>query len=369
MNTDFRPGFSDGFLFCAVFLSGFIILANGEAWIECGTRSVTVKTSQSRIVGGRDAVEGAWPWQVSLQATNKHAHMCGATVISQWWLLSAAHCFPRTNGYDNKNAWRAVMGLREQGNPDRWTIARKIDTLILHENYNSIHDDVAVLKVDRAIRFGDYIRPACLPKPGKFHIDKWKLCHVTGWGLMEHNGAPAHVLQEAGVKLIPLETCQQSNWYGHHVTNKMICAGFAGGGIDACQGDSGGPLSCQLKDSDRFYIVGIVNWGEGCAQRFKPGVYASTSAYGDWIEQKTGISISQSGDASVQYMNDNSGAGAGNSAEDKPPLSSITDEGIENNEAATPASMVCRNSPGRTIHLLNLLIVLYRYHFCTSYCS
>ncbi|XP_067866407.1 acrosin-like [Heterodontus francisci] len=360
MSTDFRPGFSGGFLVCAVFVSGFIILANGEALIQCGTRSVTVRTSQSRIVGGRDAVEGAWPWQVSLQVTSRHAHMCGATVISHWWLLSAAHCFPATNGWNNKNQWRAVMGLRELGNSDKWTISRKIDTLILHEGYNSVHNDVAVLKVDKAIRFGDYIRAACLPKPGKFHIEKWNHCHVTGWGLMEENGVPARILQEAGVKLIPLETCQQSNWYGHYVSDKMICAGFAGGGIDACQGDSGGPLSCQLKGSDRFYVVGIVNWGQGCAQRFKPGVYAATSMYGEWIEQKTGISISQSEDASAQYMDENSSAEAESSTE-KEPLSSNTNNGV-----GSPTSLVHRNSPGQTISLLNLLIVLY--HFCISCC-
>uniref|UniRef100_UPI00398E8AE0 acrosin-like n=1 Tax=Pristiophorus japonicus TaxID=55135 RepID=UPI00398E8AE0 len=328
---------------------------------ECGTRSVTVKSSQSRIVGGRSAVEGAWPWQVSLQVTTINAHLCGATIISQWWLLSAAHCFPHGEGYANKNIWRAVMGLRELGRPNRWTVTRKIDALILHENYGMTQNDVAVLKVNKAITFGDNVRPACLPTPGPFHNDKWTRCHVTGWGLMEQNGKPSHILQEAAVKLIPLETCQQSNWYDHQVTDKMICAGFAGGGIDACQGDSGGPLSCVPKGSNRFYVVGIVSWGKGCAQRFKPGVYSSTSRYGDWIEQKTGISIPQSGNPGS--VNDNSGAAAGSTVEEKPPVST----GIEENTPVSPIALVHRNLPGRTILLLNLLIVLY--HFCTSCCS
>ncbi|XP_048468709.1 chymotrypsin-like elastase family member 2A [Rhincodon typus] len=360
MNTDFRAVFSgvfSGLFFSAVILSHFVILANGDSRIACGKRAVTVRTSQSRIVGGRDAVEGAWPWQVSLQVTNKHAHVCGATVISQWWLLSAAHCFPSTNGFNNKNHWRAVMGLRDLSIHSKWTITRKIDVLILHEKYNNIQNDIAVLKVDRVIGFGDYIRAACLPKPGKFHIEKWNHCHVTGWGLMEQNGAPARILQEAEVKLISLETCQQVNWYGNRVTDKMICAGFAGGGIDACQGDSGGPLSCQLKGTDRFYVVGVVSWGQGCAQRFKPGVYTSTSTYGDWIEQKTGILISQSEDAGVEFAIDNGGTET-ESLTEKQSVPTTKPHGV-----VQPISLVRRNSPGRSIPLLNLIIVLY--HFCS----
>lgn len=55
---------------------------------ECGRPLVV-----TRIVGGSEARDGAWPWQVDIQM-GKAGHVCGGSVISRDWVLSAAHCFP-----------------------------------------------------------------------------------------------------------------------------------------------------------------------------------------------------------------------------------------------------------------------------------
>jgi len=57
------------------------------------------------------------------------------------------------------------------------------------------------------------------------------------------------------------------------LTERMFCAGAEDGSRDACGGDSGGPIV----DPKSGLQVGIVSWGVGCGNPYRPGVYTDLS--------------------------------------------------------------------------------------------
>uniref|UniRef100_A0A8C3KTM6 Peptidase S1 domain-containing protein n=1 Tax=Calidris pygmaea TaxID=425635 RepID=A0A8C3KTM6_9CHAR len=230
----------------------------------------------TKIVGGTDASRGEIPWQVSLQEDSRH--FCGATIIGDHWLLSAAHCFNETNPEEIE----AYVGTTSLNGTDGNAVKVNVLRVIEHPLFNPIilDFDVALLELARPLVFNKYIQPVCLPLAvQKFPVGK--KCIISGWGdLQEGNVTEPEVLQKASVGIIDQNTC--NFLYNFSLTDRMICAGFLEGKIDSCQGDSGGPLACEVTPGV-FYLAGIVSWGIGCAQAMRPGVYSRITKLRDWI--------------------------------------------------------------------------------------
>ena len=94
------------------------------------------------------------------------------------------------------------------------------------------------------------------------------------------------VLRGVILPIVNQEYC--NNLYNGRITDQMICAGFDEGGKDSCQNDSGGPLSIKTEDNTAR-LIGVVSFGNGCAQPKSPGVYARVSSIRSWIKNETGI--------------------------------------------------------------------------------
>ncbi|XP_032316133.1 testisin-like isoform X2 [Camelus ferus] len=219
----------------------------------CGKRSI-----QPRIVGGKDAELGRWPWQASLRLWG--SHHCGGSLLNRRWVLSAAHCF------------------------------RKVRDIIVNPYFKvSSVNDIALLRLATSVTYNKHIQPICVLTSSSEFKNR-NDCWVTGWGyISEKKSLPhPHSLQEVQVSVINKSRCMYlflQPDVRSDGEDDVICAGFEDGKRDACKGDSGGPLVCEKKDL--WIQIGIVSWGVGCGRPNRPGVYTNVSNHFNWIQMVT----------------------------------------------------------------------------------
>ncbi|XP_008273983.1 chymotrypsin-C-like [Stegastes partitus] len=234
----------------------------------------------SRVVGGVDVQPHSWPWQISLQYNREGEwrHTCGGTLISDQWVLTAAHCI------SNGREYRVAMGKHNLKDTEGGEVYMATADIIVHEKWNPlfIRNDIALIKLQSPVVLSDTVMAACLPTDGAI-LNHDEPCYVTGWGRLYTGGPIADILQQALLPVVDHATCSKSDWWGFQVKDTMVCAG-GDGVMSGCNGDSGGPLNCQ-NSNGAWEVHGIVSFGSGlsCNLIKKPTVFTRVSAYMDWI--------------------------------------------------------------------------------------
>ncbi|XP_053664303.1 trypsin-1-like [Anopheles marshallii] len=228
------------------------------------------------IVGGFEINITETPYQASLQYHNKHN--CGGCVLSNKWVLTAAHC---TVGRSISNLAVRVGSSKHASGGTVVRISRVID----HPNYNNDKTDYdySLLELKSKLTFSDAVQPIALPKQDE-SVKDGTMAIVSGWGYTMNANESHAVLRAVKVPTINQEDCNDTylKKFGG-ITDRMLCAGYQQGGKDSCQGDSGGPLVVKGK------LIGVVSWGDACAAANQPGVYARVAYIRNWIREKSKV--------------------------------------------------------------------------------
>ncbi|XP_029445926.1 transmembrane protease serine 6 [Rhinatrema bivittatum] len=249
--------------------------SSDEKHCDCGLQS-----PMNRIVGGVLSVEGEWPWQASLQVGG--LHLCGGSLISDQWVITAAHCF-NEDSLASPSLWTIYLGKFKLSTTSKNEVSFKVIRIILHPYFEEDNQDydIALMQLDHPVIVSPYVQPVCLP--ASTHLFKTGIqCWVTGWGALKENGPMSNVLRKVDVQLVHQDNCMET--YHYQISPRMFCAGYPEGKKDACQGDSGGPLVCK-EQSGRWFLAGIVSWGASCGIPRYYGVYTRVTRMVNWIQQ------------------------------------------------------------------------------------
>jgi len=279
--------------------------------LQCGGGVTNEARNLVKIVGGDTVSPVSYPWYAQLYLSNRKLDwfvQCGSTIISQRWLITAAHCLMEmeSNIYPRPINSKIVVGEQELDTVGRKYILKK---MISHPDFNrddDLKDDIGLVMTRRKIGFSEAVSPICL----KCFRD-WKEFEtgnhatVLGFGQTDEDGFSSDKLKGVEIPFVNWGLCRiefyDNEFQGFPVpelSSKQTCLGWTSYDkhakhIDSCQGDSGGPAAVR-DHRGHWTLYGVVSYGMGCARVGKgsfPGVYTRVSAYLDFISEFSDVNV------------------------------------------------------------------------------
>lgn len=309
----------------------------------CGLRHEMAGGNMYYIVGGDEVEDDEfWPWSIAIYELDplngNKEFICSGSLISDRFVLTAAHCIHQSR-FDILQASEVFLKIASVRLDDEQAPFYRVDKILLHPNYTVGRkaNDIALLRLPRAQKLPRRARPICLPSQLANRVDFTdQQVTIIGWGQTsaQSGDEPTRLIDidddsdigagfairrtkvndtllQAEVRVTSTDQCNKNyskleiSWL--NIDDHFICASDPDGKRDACQGDSGGPLMWSRQQqrnafhhspalgvesgarqpsyraAEKWYQLGLVSFGHGCANSQFPGVYTRISYYMPWI--------------------------------------------------------------------------------------
>lgn len=240
-----------------------------------------------QILEGVPTAPGEFPHMAALgyNQINGLGWLCGGSLISEQYVLTAAHCVAGSNKPTVVRFGKTSL-LDEADGGEALDIS--VDSITLHPQYrgNQSAFDIALIKLSKTVEINSFVRPACLHTATQELSSSQELV-ATGWGVTNATTfSKSDVLLKVNLTLLNIDTCNQTYIQLAERKLKALNGGHlctAPGKRDTCDGDSGGPLQI-VSNIGVSTVVGVTSSGISCGSTFIPGIYTKVAFFVDWID-------------------------------------------------------------------------------------
>ncbi|XP_060870727.1 venom protease-like [Metopolophium dirhodum] len=259
----------------------------------CGRSNV----NHTLIVKERIAELGAWPWIAALgyqdlsRPNAEYKWLCGGSLISDRYVLTAAHCIVGSGMYRLSVVRLGDLNLDPNVLDGAQTIDVTILRVIIHNRYNTpkLTNDIALLKLGNSVGFNQFIQPICLPILSHHRATSLVESELTiaGWGSTMLNPSSGALITVELSAVDNAECIQKFNRFRVDIYDTQLCAEQKE--RDGCKADSGGPL--MWSNGFQYYLVGVMSFKhKNCDVSGYPGVYSKVTSFLEWIAENMNYS-------------------------------------------------------------------------------
>ncbi|XP_046812035.1 venom protease-like, partial [Lucilia cuprina] len=234
------------------------------SWLNFLPIIITAKSHKQNepIVSGKQAALGQFPWHVLLKKDKNADVWCGGSIITNKWVLTAAHCLYR------QRTILMVFGTIESKKSEFSMTSNKFVIYPAYDD-NNVFDDIGLIALPNPLTFSPNIQAIDLVTAAEAAKNDFLGAEATicGFGRTVDNvDKSSEWLLWTSVEIVNNTICEVI--YDEPVEDTVICAkGYKNSKQSPCDGDSGGALVWKNK-ANKFVQIGVYSFSkeDACSQ-------------------------------------------------------------------------------------------------------